>query len=321
MSIIRRASTAISLIAMASPLWAAPPSPDMNCSLQSSPVIDFGIVNPFGSGSVAVSIPLTWLCDANNHVPKDSTLCLYVANDSGGQAQPWRYLENASSSTDLPFNVYNPANSQVVAPATNGVAGTLSLTSLPGGARTGNVTFTLNGELPLPLPPGAGSGLYQTLMANSELRTAFVLGSTCTIAPATVVGSYTLTAQATIDQQCEVSATDLDFGSQPTPILSNIDSTSEVTVRCTDSTPFTVGLSSGLHGSRNMDNAGNLLNYELYKTASRSTVWGNSGSERQSGTGQGISTGIIFTVFGRVFPNTTAPAGIYTDTITVDVEY
>ena len=70
-----------------------------------------------------------------------------------------------------------------------------------------------------------------------------------------------------------------------------------------------------------MVNGGNSINYELYKDAGRSLVWGNSGSDRLSGTGQGVGNALNLTVFGRVFADPAAAPGNYVDTVTVEVTF
>jgi spore coat protein U-like protein len=139
----------------------------------------------------------------------------------------------------------------------------------------------------------------------------------------TATGSFNV--QVTIASTCVVtSATNLDFGTQGV-LASNVDQTNTVTITCTNTTPYNIGLDKGLNGSsvttRQMKSGGGaLINYALYSDSGRTTNWGNTvGTDTVAATGNG--SGQAYTVYGRVPPQTTpAPAG-YTDTITVTVTY
>jgi spore coat protein U-like protein len=64
------------------------------------------------------------------------------------------------------------------------------------------------------------------------------------------------------------------------------------------------------------------LNYNIYTSAARTTVWGNgtSGTATIGGTGTGTSQSV--TVYGRVGSGqTSVPAGAYADTVAVTVTY
>jgi spore coat protein U-like protein len=70
-----------------------------------------------------------------------------------------------------------------------------------------------------------------------------------------------------------------------------------------------------------MTNGANTLNYSMYTTAGRTTVWGDGtlSTVTQAGTGNG--TGQALTVFGRVPTGQYVTAGSYTDTVTATVTY
>lgn len=136
--------------------------------------------------------------------------------------------------------------------------------------------------------------------------------------------SSTFSATATVVSSCNVSATNLNFGS--TSILaSNIDAASSVSVQCTNSTPYTVSLNGGNSGAtdptqRKMSSGGNQITYGLYRDAGRSLAWGNNiGSNTLGGTGTGSAQAL--TVYGRVAPQSTPPAATYQDTIVVTITY
>lgn len=135
----------------------------------------------------------------------------------------------------------------------------------------------------------------------------------------------TLNLSITIAATCSVvSATSIDFGTV-TDIGSNIDQTSTLTVNCSTTTPYNIGLSAGggsgaTYSSRKMSNAGNTVSYSLYRDSGRSQVWGETiGTNTVSGTGTASNQTI--TIYGRT-PAQTAPApGVYTDAVTVTINY
>jgi spore coat protein U-like protein len=136
--------------------------------------------------------------------------------------------------------------------------------------------------------------------------------------------------QMVIAASCTVSATTLDFGTQTLiDINSNIDATATLTVTCTNTQPYNVGLDAGLHDGGSGINARKMqigatsdrVNYQLYSDSAHTTVWGNTVStDTVAGTGSG--DGQAITVYGRVPSGQTNPkVGTYNDTITVTVTY
>ena len=135
----------------------------------------------------------------------------------------------------------------------------------------------------------------------------------------------TFQVQMTITAQCIInSAATLNFGSQGV-LSSNVDQSSTLSVQCTNTTPYNIGLDAGTGTGatvavRKMTSGGNTINYSLYTDASRTTVWGNTvGTDTVAATGNGAAQN--YTVYGRVPSQTTPAPGAYADTITVTVTY
>lgn len=139
---------------------------------------------------------------------------------------------------------------------------------------------------------------------------------------ATAVGNFQV--QINIQAACVVaSATDLNFGNVGV-LAANIDTTSTISVQCTNTTPYTIGLNQGVNGAsvttRQMSGTGGLVNYSLFRDASRTLNWGTTiGTDTVAGTGNG--SGQSFTVYGRVPAQTTPSPALYSDTITVTITY
>ncbi|HYI48982.1 MAG TPA: spore coat protein U domain-containing protein [Allosphingosinicella sp.] len=139
--------------------------------------------------------------------------------------------------------------------------------------------------------------------------------------------SSTMNVTATVTANCTVSTSALAFGNIDTISGGNADSTGGLSIRCTNGTGWSaaagVGAGSGASfASRRMTSGANLLTYNLYTTAARTTVWGDgtAGTGTLGGTGTGNFQAV--TVYGRVGAGqTSVPAGAYADTVTVTVTY
>ncbi|MBP0656299.1 spore coat U domain-containing protein, partial [Mycobacterium tuberculosis] len=109
-------------------------------------------------------------------------------------------------------------------------------------------------------------------------------------------------------------------------IAANDDASTTLSVQCTNTTPYNIGLNAGTGtgatvASRKMTGTGGaLVNYTLYSDNNRTTVWGQTiGTDTVSASGSGAAQS--YTVYGRVPVQTTPAPGAYTDTITVTVTY
>jgi spore coat protein U-like protein len=162
---------------------------------------------------------------------------------------------------------------------------------------------------------------------DSSVRFALVVGGLMYAAGGAeaATATTTFTVQITILANCAIdSASTLNFGSQG--ILSaNVDQTSTIQVTCTNTTPYTIGLSAGTGagatvGTRKMTGGGNTIDYSLYRDVGRTQVWGTTiGTDTVAATGSGAAQ--THTVYGRVPPQGTPAPATYSDTITVTVTY
>lgn len=133
--------------------------------------------------------------------------------------------------------------------------------------------------------------------------------------------------QITIQAQCTISATTLDFGTNPGVIVANIDSTNTVSVTCTNTPPWAISLNQGTGAGgtvvlRKMTGPGAAtVDYTIYRDAPRTQVWGDatSGTFTVAGTGTGSAQAQIG--YGRVPPQPAPTPGAYLDTITATVTF
>lgn len=129
---------------------------------------------------------------------------------------------------------------------------------------------------------------------------------------------------------CNVTATDLDFDAF-NPLSGAQDAVAEVSVDCTgviDVAPSVVTtLTAGTHGTisarRMRAGVGEYLDYNIYTTDQRTTVWGNG----TTGSSVSISGGLLSLghwqaqrdMFGRAVPLTSTKVGHYEDTVVVRI--
>lgn len=137
----------------------------------------------------------------------------------------------------------------------------------------------------------------------------------------------TFSVTATVNANCAiVSASALSFPAY-NPSQGAQNATSAVSVKCTKTTPFNIGLDAGTGTgatvtTRKMTSGSNTLNYSLYSDSNHSVVWGNTvGTNTVAGTGQGFSTTITDTVYGQIANQPDAVPGTYADTVTVTVSF
>lgn len=133
----------------------------------------------------------------------------------------------------------------------------------------------------------------------------------------------TIAVSATIAATCTISTAPLAFGTY-TGLLSS--ATASVTVTCTNTTPYDVGLNAGTATGATTSNrsmtgpASALLNYDLYSDSARTVNWGNIvHTDTVEMTGNGL--GQTLTVYGQIPAGQYFAPGLYSDTITATVTY
>ncbi len=286
--------------------------------------LNFGSVNPFG-GNVDVSGTLSYSCTRPFSIGLGSLsvlICINIGDGSQGDGgiSPRRMGDGGGNY--LNFNLYSDVARSIIwghsAQAFPAVTVTDAfvplLTTSVGGSRP------IYGRIPggqTGLVPGSYSNLFSGVHASVEWADGLLLPSSCDEGTT----NFSFSTLATVQNQCTVSASNLDFGTQGT-LTSNVDANSTVSVTCTSNTAYQVGLNNGLNFSsvRRMASLGNFVSYELYRDVARTLRWGNTlNVDTRTGTGSGALQAL--TVYGRVPPQASKPVGVYSDTITVTVTY
>lgn len=140
----------------------------------------------------------------------------------------------------------------------------------------------------------------------------------------------TMTVTATVANTCSFSSvTDTTFGTIDGLFLSNQSvSNGSVVVICTTGATYSLSLGPGNNlsgGNRRMASGANFITYQLYSDMSQTTLWGDGtagiGNALTGLTGSGATQ--AYTVYARIptTPQTAAPAGAYTDTVTITITF
>jgi spore coat protein U-like protein len=105
-----------------------------------------------------------------------------------------------------------------------------------------------------------------------------------------------------------------------------VNSTSNITATCTNTTSYNVGLSAGVATGATVTNrsmtgpAAALLGYKLFSNSGRTVNWGNTvGIDTVAGTGNGVAQSL--TVYGQIPAGQFPRPGNYADTITATITY
>jgi spore coat protein U-like protein len=136
---------------------------------------------------------------------------------------------------------------------------------------------------------------------------------------------------ATVAANCTISTAPVAFGSYDPVAGATIDLNGTVTVACTTGSATTITLGQGLNADngssedaplRRMEHtvtADTFLSYQLFTTAGRNVVWGNTLATSVAHEGTGTTVGI--SVFGRLPSGQNVPVGTYSDTVIATVTF
>lgn len=293
-----------------------------------SAAVSFGVTSPHANTDTQVAIPYTCQSAASTTYFR---LCATVGDGAPLSGINPRWMTNYNGA-QMAYNLYSDAaRTQIIGPPPGGGGYTVYTWTLqvPGGyVQLANSTQMLYGRVPTgqDLP---ASYSFQSNISGSMLYWAWSTSgypASCTSGTNTGSKDFYLGISATVPNNCRISlANDLDFGSAGT-LASALNQTSSIRVRCPNGTAWQLGLNNGSNASgttrRMRSAAGNYVTYELYRDAARTQRWGNTlNTNTVSGTGQGDNSPTTSTVYGRVPAQSTAPSGLYSDTVIVTLTY
>lgn len=289
------------------------------------PTVDFGTINL--PANVNFDTTANFQATCSGIAGQTVRICPSFGSGSGGSAVGGNPRFMLSGMTQLAYNLYRNAGRTTVwgsyfwgQPPT---PPTINLGLNAAGVGSATVTAFArvpSGQTTLP------TGLYSSSFSGGHTLVAYAYTTVgnCVAIGATNATQVPFTVQANNAGACTVSATTLDFG-QRGVLDGNADASNQISVTCSNSVPYTIGLNGGNAGAsdptqRKMSIGLTQITYGIYRDAARTLPWGNSaGVNTIASTGTGAAQ--LYTGYGRVPPQTTPAPGIYTDTIVVTVTY
>ena len=165
------------------------------------------------------------------------------------------------------------------------------------------------------------------LTKTMAVRAGVLLAAVAPVPALAATTSSTLNVDATVTANCTVSTSALSFGNVDPLSGSDVDGSGGITVTCTNGTDWSaaagVGSGSGAtYAARRMSAGSDLLGYNIYTNAGRTTVWGDGTGTTATIDNTGTGAAQNVTVYGRVpSGQTSVPPGGYSDTVAVTVTY
>jgi spore coat protein U-like protein len=144
-----------------------------------------------------------------------------------------------------------------------------------------------------------------------------------------VVGAWLLSTTGAYAQapSCTISVTSVAFGNYNVFTTTPDDSTGTITYRC-NSTAFNISISisdgsSSTFGPRTLRKGTEVLSYNLYRNAARTTIWGDGtgGTSVYTQANPPNNTNVNVTVYGRIPALQDVSAGNYTDTVSAVINF
>jgi len=125
---------------------------------------------------------------------------------------------------------------------------------------------------------------------------------------------------------CTISATPVSFGTYNVFSSTPLDSTGSVIFNCDNRANITITLNNGgatTFNPRRMLNGSEPLNYNLYRDAARTAIWGDGtgGTQVYSDPRTPRNQNVTLTVYGRIPAGQDVSVGTYTNTVTATINF
>jgi spore coat protein U-like protein len=312
------------LLALAA-LWfcAVPREAAAGCSVTVNSA-SFGALDVLAGGTVDAQALLTFTCSGMVPVVP-VTLCPNLDGGSGGGDGLGGRLLTGTPGGTLAFQIYQDASRTVPWGSTSFLAfgATPTITVVPNLAGAASTTRFLYARVTVAptTPPGA----YASTFASQNFFWGLNLLSCAGLTVGTTATPAAFTFSASVAANCGLTVSALGFGT--VGLLDHaIVAQNTMDVRCTATTPWSLGLNNGLNGAspttRKMANGAARVSYMLYQDSGRTTVWGDLAAGASYVLG-GTGTGAVQSrpAYGRVPVQTTPAPNTYNDTVIATVTY
>ena len=122
---------------------------------------------------------------------------------------------------------------------------------------------------------------------------------------------------------CIINVTGVNFGTYHVFRNVALDSAGNIDMNCPSGVGYNITLSAGngTYEQRILSSGANSLIYNLYTAANRAFVWGDATIGSASVSGSGTGEPINHVVYGRTPPHQNVPAGSYSDTISIMINF
>lgn len=151
---------------------------------------------------------------------------------------------------------------------------------------------------------------------------AFLRATIC--AAIWLLGATSAWAQA---PSCTISVTSVAFGSYNVFTTTADDSTGTITFRCNSTAAnISIALSDGSSSTfspRTLRKGTEVLNYNLYRNAARTNIWGDGtgGTSVYTNANPPNNSNVNLTIYGRIPAQQDVSAGNYTDTVSAVINF
>jgi len=126
---------------------------------------------------------------------------------------------------------------------------------------------------------------------------------------------------------CTISVTSVAFGNYNVFTTTADDSTGTITYRCNSSAMnISISLSDGsssTYSPRTLRKGSEVLQYNLYRNAARTTIWGNGtgGTSVYTSANPPNNSNVSVTIYGRIPAQQDVSAGSYSDTVSAVINF
>ena len=199
-----------------------------------------------------------------------------------------------------------------------------------GSGGSASMTLTAYGATATNQQATGGPGSYTWTMSTAPtIEYGYYSGTSCPTGTIQAISGGS-SWSATVNSNCNVSVSGINFGSTRSFISTAIDTTGTINVQCTDGSPYSVGLDNGLHasgGQRRMQ-ACQYVSYGLYTDSAFSLAWTTatsttscSGGTGTCALGTGTGSSQPTTIYAQIPPRDALAPGYYADTVVVTVTF
>lgn len=298
------------------------PAEAQNCSI-SNTQMSFGSIQTTTGGAFDSTATITANCSGFPIFTNTVYICAHFGDGSGGSVNGNERTMSGSGGT-LRYNLYtdNARTNMWGSSGWGGVPPPKLSVSVGAISGSGSATWTIYGRT-YANQKSVSQGAYSSNLSGGHVN--FRVGTSnaaCTAAfgvPASVQPNLNVTANVLAG--CTITTTDVNFGSTGM-LTAAVQASGSVRLTCTNNLAYTVDLvvpAGRTSTTRTMSKGSETVTYGLYKDTARTSPWGDAGSQRQTGTGNGLQQ--ILNVYGRVPAQATPSSGEYVDTVIVNVTY